>query len=109
MTEPIADVTTSTRDTGPLVRVTGEIDMSNADTVGDQIRAAGIVAPVELDLSDVGFLDSSALYMLQQLSAEFDRAGGRLTIAVAPGTIVERLLTITHMDALLHIRGSLGE
>ncbi|WP_045745724.1 STAS domain-containing protein [Actinoplanes rectilineatus] len=106
MTDPIADVTTSIHETGVHVRVTGELDMSNAGTVGDRIRAAGTSTPVDLDLSDIEFLDSSALHMLQQLSAAFDRDGGRLTVAVAPGSIVERLLTITHMDAYLNIRES---
>ena len=102
MTEPLAAVTT----TGHDIHVNGEIDMSNADTVGDQIRAGtALTTAASLDLSGVTFLDSSALNMLVALSAEFDRAGGELTVVATPGSIVERLLTITHMESYLHIKG----
>jgi anti-anti-sigma factor len=104
MTEPLAQVET-TRDPGGLVvRVLGEVDMSNADTVGDQVRAA--TRPSEaatLRLDAVTFFDSSALHMLHKLSDDFDRAGGRLTVVLAPDSIVGRVLAITHMDAYLHV------
>ncbi len=100
MTEPLATITT----TGSRTQAAGEIDMSNADLVGTQIRAAADPAdPVTLDLSAVTFFDSSALNMLISLSAEFDRAGGKLTVLAAEGSIVERLLTITHMEAYLNL------
>jgi anti-anti-sigma factor len=100
MTEPLATVTT----TGSRIRATGEIDMSNADLIGARIRAdADPASPATLDLSAVTFFDSSALNMLIALAAEFDRAGGKLTVAAAEGSIVERLLTITHMEAYLNL------
>jgi anti-anti-sigma factor len=109
MTEPLAQVTTTDNGSGPLITVTGEVDMSNADAVGGQIRdAVSTAAAVTLDLGAVGFFDSSALHMLQLLSGEFDRDGGRLTIEVAAGSIVQRLLAITHMDTYLHIRSRPG-
>ena len=109
MIEPIAEVSVTSADDGSrLIRVSGEVDMANADTVGHEIRAAADPATaVTLDLGPVEFFDSSALHMLQQLSAAFDRAGGRLTVAVAPTGIVGRLLTITRMDEYLHVRDPL--
>jgi anti-anti-sigma factor len=104
MTEPLAEVTLVPKDDGPLIRVTGEVDMANADAIGRQIReAADTASPATLDLGPVTFFDSSALHMLQQLSGEFDRGGGRLTVIVAPDSIVGRLLAITHLDDYLHI------
>ena len=74
MTDTHAEVDRSEHRGHPLVRVRGEVDMANADLVGDQIRAAGrLDGPITLDLSQVGFFDSSGLRMLQQLSAELDR------------------------------------
>ena len=100
MTEPLATITT----TGSLTRAAGEIDMSNADLIGARIRAAADAAsPATLDLSAVTFFDSSALNMLIALATEFDRAGGKLTVIAAEGSIVERLLTITHMEAYLNL------
>ena len=104
MTEPLAQVET-TRDAGRLVvRILGEVDMANADTVGAQVRAAaGPTESAALDLEAVTFFDSSALRMLHRLSNDFDEAGGRLTVVVAPDSIVGRVLAITHMDAYLHL------
>ena len=88
----------------PLVRVRGEVDMVNADLVGDQIRAAGrLDGPLVLDLSQVQFFDSSGLRMLQQLSDELDGEGGRLTVVTTPESIVGRLLTLTNLDTYLHV------
>jgi anti-anti-sigma regulatory factor len=64
---------------------------------------AGPSGPATVDLGPIEFFDSSALRMLQQVSAEIDRAGGRPTVAVAPGSIVDRLFTMMHMDAYLHL------
>lgn len=106
MTEPLAEITLVPQDDGPLIRVAGEVDMANAEAIGRQIReAAGTASPVTLDLGPVTFFDSSALHMLQQVSGEFDRGGGELTVVVAPDSIVGRLLAITHLDDYLHISG----
>jgi anti-anti-sigma factor len=105
MTEPPAEVVTTEHEGRPLIRVRGEVDMANADLVGERIReVVSLSAEVVLDLEEIEFFDSSALHMLHRLSAEFDRAGGRLTVAARPGGIVGRLLTITRMDSYLHMR-----
>jgi anti-anti-sigma factor len=105
MTDPLAQVETTHDADRPVVRIRGEVDMANADTVGDQIRAATDPShDLDLDLSTVTFFDSSALRMLHRLSDAFDQAGGRLTVVIAPDSIVGRLLAITHMDAYLHLR-----
>jgi anti-anti-sigma factor len=105
MIEPLAEVVVTEHEGAPLIQVRGEVDMANADFVGERIRAAvGPSAAVVLDLDSVEFFDSSALHMLHRLSAEFDQAGGRLTIAAEPGGIVGRLLTITRMNSYLHLR-----
>jgi anti-sigma B factor antagonist len=108
MTETHADVETTDHRGRPLVRVRGEVDMANADLVGAQIRAAGSpTGAITLDLSRVEFFDSSGLRMLQQLSDDVEREGGRLTVVTAPESIVGRLLTLTNMDAYIHVSGAL--
>lgn len=108
MTDTQADVDRTEHEGSALVTVRGEVDMSNADVVGRQIRAAG--GPddaVLLDLSAIQFFDSSALRMLNQLHGELEEAGRQLTIVAPPSGIVGRLLIITTMDAYLRVRGSL--
>jgi anti-anti-sigma factor len=104
MTEQLAEVETL-GDAGRLVvRIRGEVDMANAEAVGDQIRAATDPSQaVDLDLATVTFFDSSALHMLHRLSDGFDQAGGRLTVRATPDSIVGRLLALTHMDTYLHL------
>ena len=107
MTETPAEVARTEEHGQPVVRVRGEVDMVNAELVGEQIRAAvRLDGPVTLDLNQVEFFDSSGLRMLQQLSDELEREGGRLTVVTAPESIVGRLLTLTHMDTYLHVTGS---
>ena len=60
MSAPLATVGTAEHLGRPLMRIDGEIDISNADAVGEQIRAtADPAATVVLDLSPIRFLDSS--------------------------------------------------
>jgi anti-anti-sigma factor len=92
-----------------VIRIHGEVDMANADTVGEQIRAAARPSDaVDLDLRGVTFFDSSGLRMLNLLSDAFEQAGGRLTVIAGSDGIVGRLLAITHMDTYLHLRDELG-
>ena len=105
MTDEQATVERGERDGFPVVTVHGEVDMSNAEAVGRQIRAGGgLAGSVALDLSDLQFLDSSGLFMLHQLHSEIEAAGGELTVVTPPDTIVGRLLAITKLDTYLRVR-----
>jgi anti-anti-sigma factor len=108
MTGEQATVDRRENDGAAVVTVRGEVDMSNADVVGRQIRAGGgLAGAVTLDLSDIQFFDSSGLYMLHRLHSEIEEAGGELTVVTPSGTIVGRLLTLTHLDTYLRVRESL--
>jgi anti-sigma B factor antagonist len=108
MSEPLAVVGTTEHQGRPLVRVEGEVDISNADSVGEQIRAAGgPAAAVVLDLGAVQFFDSRGLRMLVLLAADLEAAGGRLTVVAPPESIVGRLLTLTALDTRLQVLAAL--
>jgi anti-anti-sigma factor len=108
MTATQADIDLSEHRGHPLVRVRGEVDMSNATLVGDQIRTACAgPQPIVLDLEQIEFFDSSGLHMLQTLSHDLEQAGGELTVIAAPDSIVGRLLTLTRMDTQLRVRATL--
>ena len=107
MTEEQATVDRGDHDGHPVVTVHGEVDMSNAEDVGRQIRAGGPLAgAVVLDLSDIQFFDSSGLYMLHRLHSEIEESGGELTVVTPPDTIVGRLLALTNLDTYLRVRPS---
>lgn len=105
MNQPPADLQFDEQDGQLLVFITGEIDLSNAATIGEHIcTAAGDNRPVQLNLAGVQFCDSQGLRMFHQTSTALAETGGSLTILVPPDSIVGRLLTMTSMDALLTVR-----
>lgn len=89
-------VEVSDPDSGAVrIRVRGELDMSSAPGLTDAISNAGGQAPtVLLDLSDVSFLDSSAIGALVASGRDLAGTGGRLQIGPRSG-IVTRVLEIT--------------
>jgi len=85
------DSTVFTVDVGErCVRVSGEID---SFTAPEMIEAVLRSALVELDLSEVTFMDSAGLHALMKLRAE---RGSLRIVAISPR--VKRLLEITSMS-----------
>ena len=87
-------LTTGVRPDGaPVLTAVGEIDMSNADrfatALTDAVTAAG--APLVVDLSAVGYLDSAGL------SALFEQAD---RIRVVSGSLLAPLLEISGLAEL---------
>lgn len=79
------------------VRASGELDMSTAPRMAEAISDAGrvgAVAKVVLDLSEVSFLDSSAIGAIVGSGLELKEAGGRLSIGPR-SEIVAKILEIT--------------
>lgn len=94
---------------GVVLRVRGEVDMSNADGVGDRVAAmvrgnSGAV----LDLSAVEFLDSQGLRMLYQLSRRLGDAGTSLTLLAPRDTVAGEALRLAALDRDLDVRDTLG-
>ena len=87
--DPNFSATTAVADGRATVIVTGEVDMSTADTM---LRAAmsGNVAAATLDLRQVTFFDSAAIHAVLQLA---DFYGSELT--VLPSSQVRRVLEIS--------------
>ncbi|QDQ09313.1 STAS domain-containing protein [Streptomyces spectabilis] len=82
-----------------LVRVHGDLDIASAPS----LRAA--LAPllhrrVELDLTDVAFIDSSGINALTAHHRHCGLAGGRITV-IESSRSVQRVLHITGVDAIL--------
>jgi stage II sporulation protein AA (anti-sigma F factor antagonist) len=76
-----------------VVRAEGELDIAATARLRDAVRAAGRRGPrIVLDLRDVTFLDSFALFVIVRLQDEF--AGGQ-TLHVVPGRAIQRVLDVT--------------
>lgn len=64
-------------------------------------RAMTRANDVVVDLSEVQFLDSSALVALKNIQARMDKWGGRLSVR-GTSPYLERLLKIVDMNWLMH-------
>jgi anti-anti-sigma factor len=80
-----------------VAHLSGEIDVANAPELFAAIRAGTDDAGV-VDLTDVDFIDSSALNQLVLLHKDTD-----LRIVAAPGTRPRRLLELTGLTQVLQI------
>ena len=83
---------------GPLVRVSGEMDLSNASTleaVIDQLLDRGMTR-VSFDLSGLGFIDSSGLAVLVRCAARVDHL-----VVLHPSVNVRRVIEVSGLAPLL--------
>jgi anti-anti-sigma factor len=102
-----------------VVRLAGEVDISNAAALGEHISGAvsNDVAGLVLDLSDTGYFDSAGIRMLFELGG---RLGGRrqeLALVVPEDSLIRHSLTVVEVgqamgmhetvdDAVAALRGS---
>lgn len=87
-----------------VARVAGDLDIITSDSVRAQLTAQADRrgGTLVLDLSDVGFIDSSGLGALVALHRHVEGRGGRFMIRSVPRP-VQRLLEITRLDDLLTV------
>lgn len=105
MTGPLARVAVDRRADGrTVVTVAGEIDLTNADQVDRQLGlAADGSAELVVDLTDVTYLDSQGVRILQHL-AQRQRSGAlRVTVITGRHGIVRELLEITRLGDVVTV------
>lgn len=93
-----------------VIVLPAEIDMANADRVGQQLGAALApgVATVIADMTATRFCDSSGISMLVQAHGQAAANGTELRLVVASAAVL-RTLTLTGLDQLLPIYPSLSQ
>ena len=104
------DVMTDKVPGGWLVEVSGEIDLHTApalraaldSVVAEAAAASPGGADVLVDLSGVGFMDSTGLGELVGAHKALGRAGGRLHLVVTSDRVA-RLLSLTGLDEVLDV------
>jgi anti-anti-sigma factor len=87
-----------------VVHLRGEIDISNADAIGTELERLlddagstdGATIAFVVDLSQLGFMDSSGIAMLLHVAA---RAGS--IVVRNPSEIVRRMIAATGLSAVL--------
>jgi anti-sigma B factor antagonist len=93
-----------------LVAVAGEADITNRDDLRGVLDAEVTQQPdtLILDLSQLRFMDSSALHVILQANRALDRQGGVMAL-VAPQEAVAKMLKLTTADRLIPVFGSVTE
>lgn len=76
-----------------VLRITGELDVLSAQPLNDQVTALGVNEPLVLDLTDVTFLDSSGVRVLDRLARTHAAHVGFCVVA-PPGGRPRRVLDI---------------
>jgi anti-anti-sigma factor len=77
----------------PGFRLIGEIDVSNAETLDGDLRGWSAHEDMTLDLSDLGFIDSSGVRILVDAIVRL-RGSNRRMILIGPSPPVERVFEI---------------
>jgi anti-anti-sigma factor len=96
----LAQVTTSECAGIPVVRLDGEVDLSNVEEVREAIFATADAghACVVVDLTGTTYLDSTAVRLLFDLAVRLQARRRRLRLVVSDATIVRRVLVLTKLD-----------
>ena len=92
-----------------IVRLAGELDLYNAHAVREALLAACADGPerVIVDLSEVEFIDSTALgVLIEARSRMSDRSGFRLA---APGLETRRALEVSGLDRHFLVHDTVAE
>jgi anti-anti-sigma factor len=89
---------------GPVIALSGEVDMSAVEGIEGAISATvpSEGAVLVLDLRDVDFLDSSGLRVVLRIDREQREAGKRLVV-VRGGRRVARVLELTGAERQLEM------
>jgi len=105
-------VATGDSDGGPytLVVLAGEADVTNSGALRELLDAEVAKEPrtLVIDLSELRFMDSSALHVVLRANRAMDRQGGVLALA-GPRDPVAKMLRLTAADQLLPVYATVAE
>ena len=96
------------RDGAWVVRLGGELDLYNADVVRAALRDVATKTPerLVLDLSEVAFIDSTALGALIEARASLP---GRALLLAAPARDTRRALQVSGLDRHLPVHDTVDD
>ena len=105
----LARVDTSTVNGIEMVRISGEIDLSNAARVRDAISAALPDLPeVCVDLSGTEYLDSAGIAMLFRLAERLSYNRQELQLVVPSDAPIRAVISLTRLDRVISVKDGAG-
>ncbi len=102
----------SSRDGDLVIAVIGgEVDPSNARELGRRLSAdvPNDAMGVVLDLTEVGYLDSSGVQMVFELAERLDSRQQRLAVVVPEGKAARKVLDIVALDSTAPVAATRDE
>jgi anti-sigma B factor antagonist/stage II sporulation protein AA (anti-sigma F factor antagonist) len=99
------------RDRVLIVRIDGEIDLSNADQIRDDVAAQlpQDAAGIALDLTATTYLDSSGIRLLFDLAQRLQTRRQQLALVVTDQALVRRVILLTKLDDAVPLHASLDD
>jgi anti-anti-sigma factor len=97
----------------PVARVSGEIDLSNAEEVRGQIQ--GVMVEVEaapglvLDLSGVRYLDSTGIRLVFDLARWLGSLGAGLRMVLGDSSAIQPVLSASGVSDRIPVHGTVEE
>lgn len=108
---PMADLRFEREEKTLVAVVTGEVDMSNAASVRQQIVES--VTPDDdamiVDLSELSFIDSAGLHALIELGTVLDERRQQLLLCVPHGSHIERAIEIIGLSRAVSVHSDRAE
>jgi anti-sigma B factor antagonist len=94
----------------PVVRVSGEVDLRTSPQLREVLLRAARKKPERLvvDLSEVGYMDSSGVGTMVEIKRLVERGGGRLVL-VALQPRVRSVFEVTQLDRFFDIANDIND
>ena len=106
-----AEIVLETREGSVVARLSGEVDMSNASYVRDQLLASmpNEALALVLDITGTRYLDSAAIEVLFDVSRRLGRRRQELRLVMPSDSPLRRVIELTEVHTAAHVYGSLEE
>jgi anti-anti-sigma factor len=94
-----------------IARIEGEVDLSNADDLGDRVleatsnKSEGVI----LDLTQTSYLDSAGIRLILEVRSRLRRRRQRLRVVARPESFVADVLRTTAIDDSVPVDPTLAE
>lgn len=105
----LAEIAVERRDATVIATLSGEVDMTNASYVRDELLGAvpNDVLALVLDLGGCRYLDSAAIEVIFDLSRRLDRRRQELRLVVPDSSPLGRVLTLTDVGSVAPVHATL--
>jgi anti-sigma B factor antagonist len=106
----LLEITVETGSSGPVMKLSGESDLTTAGQLRDALTAQLAPAPQRLtvDARGLRFADSASIQALLQAHRALHDSGGSLELVLRPQSVIARALRLLGADQVLTIRTTAG-